>query len=177
VTMRRAVAGAAIGVAFLGITAASCDTTTSTPAGSSTPSTTAKNLAVGAGLKVTDGNGGSAFVTVESITYSNAGTGLLAQKSANGLYAVVNVLVQDDAGKYDTNPFYVKFQAADGTTYDAFSGNALTAGFDPQLSAGTLNAGQKTRGNVVFDIKAKGGLVQVTDSLFQVIGQWTAPAA
>lgn len=176
-TIRRAIVSAAIGVALLGITAASCDTTTSSPAGSSTPSTAAKNLAVGAALKVTDISGGSAFVTVESITYSKAGNGVLAQLSANGVYAVVNVLVQDDAGQYSANPFYVKFQAADGTTYDAYSGNAATAGFDPQLSASTLNPGQKTRGNVVFDIKDKGGLVQITDSLLQVIGQWTAPAS
>lgn len=160
---------------LLATTAASCDTTSGSPAGSSTPSSAAQNLAIGKALKVSDSSGASAFVTVESVTYATKGTGPIAQPPAHGMYAVVNVLFQDDAGQYTTNPLYVKFQTADGTTTTAFDGNSISAGFDPTLGTSTLNPGQKTRGNVVFDVKSKGGLIQVTDPLFQVVGQWTAP--
>jgi hypothetical protein len=65
----------------------------------------------------------------------------------------------------------------DGTTYDSSSGNAVTAGFEPTLDSGvSLSAGQKTRALAVFDVKTKGGLIQLTDALGVVLGQWAGPA-
>lgn len=176
-TARRAVA--TLGAVVVGLTtmgASSCSTSSGTPAGSTTPSATAQNVALGAAVHVTDSSGGSAFVTVESVKFATAGSGPIAQPPKNGTFAIADVLIQDDAGAYNFNPLYVKYQEPDGTTSDAFSGNAITAGFDPTLSAGTLSPGQKTRGNVVFDVKVKGGLIQVTDPLGSVVGQWTVPA-
>ena len=66
-------------------------TTAGTPAGSSTPSAAAQNLALGAALHVTGDNSLSAFVTVESVKYETAGIGAAAQAPQNGLYAVVDV--------------------------------------------------------------------------------------
>lgn len=175
-----------VGVGFLMLTAESCSTQTGAPASSSqaagdSASASAaahrQNASIGQAIHITDSSGLSADVTLEGVTYATAGTGAIAQPPQNGQYAVADVLVQDNAGQYPFNPLYFKYQTSDGTTYDSFSGNSVTAGFDPTLSSGTLNAGQKTRGNIVFDVKSKGGLIQVTDPLGQVVGQWTVPAS
>lgn len=172
---RRMLLTAAAGVSTLSL--AGCSVSTGTPAGGTTPSATAQNLAIGAALHVTDSSNASAFVTVESVKYSMEAIAAIGQGPKNGVYAIADVLVQDDAGTYNYNPLYVKYQEPDGTTYDFGSGNAAFAGFDPSLGSGSLSAGQKTRGNVAFDVKTKGGLIQVTDPLGAVLGQWTVPAS
>lgn len=175
-----------VGVGFLTLTAESCSTQTGVPASSSQAASDSasasaaaqrQNAAVGQAIHITDSGGVTVDVTLEGVTFATTGNGAIAQPAQNGQYAVADVLVQDNAGQYSFNPLYFKYQTSDGTTYDSFSGNSLTAGFDPTLSSGVLNPGQKTRGNVVFDVKAKGGLVQVTDPLGQVVGQWTVPAS
>jgi hypothetical protein len=154
---------------------------TSNPSGAAgngaSSSAAASNAALGQAIHVTGDSGLSADVTVEKVTYATSGQGPIAQPPANGVYAVADVLITVAGGDYSFNPFYFKYQTSDGTTTDAFSGNSLTAGFDPALSSGTLHAGQQTRGNIVFDVKSKGGVMQVTDPLFSVVGQWTLPAS
>jgi hypothetical protein len=146
-------------------------------AGSSSPSSAAAtNASIGQAIHVADSSGLSADVTVEKVTYATTGQGAIAQPPANGVYAVADVLIKVAGGDYSFNPLYFKYQTSDGTTSDSFSGNGLTAGFDPTLSSGTLHAGQQTRGNVVFDVKSKGGVMQVTDPLGSVVGQWTLPS-
>ena len=93
----------------------------------------------------------------------------------DGVYAITDVLVQVDAGQYSVSPLDVKYQEPDGTTYDFSGGNAVMAGFDPTLGSGTVSAGW-ARGNVAFDVKTRGGLIQLTDALGVVLGQWTGPA-
>jgi hypothetical protein len=39
-----------------------------------------------------------------------------------------------------------------------------------------VSAGQKIRAFAVLDIKTKGDVIQLTDALGVVLGQWTGPA-
>jgi Domain of unknown function (DUF4352) len=136
-------------------------------------------VAVGQALKVTDDQGTTAFITVESVKYSptNAVAALVSEyPPKNGLFAVVNVLVEVDAGAYPFNSVYFKWQTPDATTYSVIDGNAVFAGFEPAFGSGKLSTGQKTRGNVVFDVPTKGGLLQLTSPTLDVIGQWTMPS-
>src|ERR1700730_2193262 len=134
---------------------------TSNPSGGSgngaSASPAASNAALGQAIHITGDSGLSADVTVEKVTYATTGQGPIAQPSANGVYAVADVLIRVAAGDYSFNPFYFKYQTSDGTTTDAFSGNSLTTACAPALSSGPLPAGQQTRGNIVFDVKSKGG--------------------
>lgn len=183
-TTQRAIltAAAAISAVML-MGASSCDGSTGTPAGTTTPSATAQNLAIGKTLHVTSnaiGNAVSAstaFITVESVKFALSPTTDIGMGPKNGVYAVADVLIQVDSGQYSFNPLYVKYQEPDGTTYDMTSGSAMFAGFDPALGMASLSAGQKSRGNVAFDVKTRGGLIQLTDPLGAVIGQWTVPAS
>lgn len=167
-------------VAAITVSAAGCSVSAGTPAGDTTPSATAQNLAIGKTLHVTSdalGNAISAFITVESVKFTLSPIADIGLGPKNGVFTVVDMLIQVDAGRFDYNPSYVKYQEPDGTTYDYLS-SASGAGFDPSLSYGSLSAGQKTRGNVTFDVKAKGGgVIQLTDAIGTVIGQWTVPAA
>lgn len=146
--------------------------------GSSSPnsSTSTKPVALGQAVKATDSSGATATITVTSVTFATSGKGVLAQPPANGFYAVANVLVQGTGGQYPYDPVYLKYQEPDGTTYQYASGNSITAGFDPLLQSGTIGPGQKAQGNVVFDVKTKGGILQMSDSLGNIVGQWTIPA-
>ena len=131
------------------------------------------NAAVGQPLHVTGRGGLDATITLVSLTVAKTGPGAIAEPPKNGMYAVGKFIIVDTAGSYAFNPFYLKFQTAEGITYGFSDGNSATAGFEPALSSGTLNAGQKTGGVVVFDVPAAHGIVQLTDPLGGVVGQWT----
>jgi hypothetical protein len=78
----------------------------------------------------------------------------------NGLYYVVTVTIVCTEGTYTANPSAFKFVAADGTVYDW----TITGRFDPTLSFTELNAGQRTSGNIVFDVPPaalEGGKIQM----------------
>lgn len=78
----------------------------------------------------------------------------------NGMYYVVNVTIVCTSGTYTANPGAFKFVAADGTVYDW----TITGRFDPTLSFTELNAGQRTSGNIVFDVPPaaiEGGKIQM----------------
>lgn len=142
--------------------------TTTAPAASSSSDTT-----IGQPLDYTSDDGTKATVTVLTVTPHPKGTGPLAQPPANGTYLVADILISVTAGTYNSNPLYWRWQDADATTVSFLDGNASTAGYGPQLSTGDLHAGQKTRGKVTFDAKAKaGGLIQLTDALGDVLAQW-----
>ena len=124
----------------------------------------------------TDDSGARAVVTLISVTDSSqpkdASTGEAPQ---NGNFATCDVSIQVTAGSYDFNPLDFYYQAPDGRTYDAFEGNAIWAGFDPQLESGTLSAGQHTRGYVTFDVPigTSGADIQLEDAGSNVVFQWT----
>ncbi len=151
--------------------AAGCGTgSTATPgAGDPQPAGVTK---VGQTLRVT-GQAGVADVTVLSVTENKAGKGDIAEKPANGQYVVVDIEIKVTEKSFQVNPLYVKYQAADGKTFDIMAGNSATAGFEPQLDATSVPSGQSVRGVVVFDAPAgKGKLVQLTDELGKIIGGW-----
>ena len=129
---------------------------------------------VGHALTITgDGGGLAASVTVVSVKTATAGTGPLAEAPQNGVYVIADVLIEVTGGTYDFNPLYFHFQASDGTTYDGFDGNGMTAGFEPMLGSGTLAAGQRTRGVVVFDVPAPHGEIVLSEPLGAQLGGWT----
>jgi hypothetical protein len=116
---------------------------------------------------------GKATVTVLSVTLSKTGKGQYAEKPANGQFAVVDVQIEVTKGTFEVNPFYWRYQTADGKVYDFSAGNAAGAGFEPQLQSGGVPEGSSTRGVVVFDVPAgKGKQVQLTDELGSLTGAW-----
>jgi hypothetical protein len=136
----------------------------STPAGS-------KRAKVGQALLVTDASGLKAKVTPTSFATHKEGSGQFAEKPKNGLFAVANVKIAVESGDYDFNPLYFKLVIS-GDAYDAFDGNAMFSGFEPMLDAGTLRAGQSTGGYVVFDVPGPRGVLQLTDPIGGVVGEW-----
>jgi hypothetical protein len=66
----------------------------------------------------------------------------------NGVYVVVNATIVCTKGTYDVNPVNFKFVGGDGSAYDP----GIAVGFDPMLNLVTLNPGQKSVGNIVFDV-------------------------
>ena len=143
------------------------------PATGSDKTTATKNAAVGQALHVTGNDGLDANVTLLSVMHAVKGPGAAAMPAKNGVYVAAKFVISDIAGKYDFNLLYLKFQVADGTTYTGLDGNASLAGFEPSLSAGSLNPGQKTGGFVAFDVPSAHGTIQLTDPLGGVVGQWT----
>lgn len=130
-------------------------------------------MPLGTSIHVTGAGGLDADVTIVRMDYHAKGRGEFAQAPEHGQFAVADVLVRVHAGSYDFNPLYFKYQAADATSFDALSGNAVSAGFDPSLDAGSLGASQSTRGFVTFDVPQGAGRdVQLTDQLGSVIGEW-----
>jgi len=100
--------------------------------------------------------------TVVEVTLSDAQqhtTDSLGLSPDNGVFLVVQVTVVCNEGTYHANPFNFKFVGPDGTVYEhAF------ASFDGDLNATDLNAGQRTSGNIVFDVPPaaiQGGKIQL----------------
>lgn len=160
-----------------GSTTITGQSSTVVPSGPAQPAASAKpktptDAPVGGSLHVTDGNGLDVSVQLVSVTPAAKGAGQYASPPQHGTFAVAKLLITDSAGAYSFNPLYLKFQLPDGTTFDAFDGNAISAGFEPMLSAGQLGPGQKTGGLVVFDVPAPHGKIQLTDPLGGVVGQW-----
>lgn len=152
---------------------AAASSTADTTATSTSPAPAATTASVGQALTLTGDGGLQAAVTVVSVKSASAGTGALAQPPQNGVYVVADVLIEVQAGSYAFNPLYFHFQSPDGTTYSAFDGNGMTAGFQPMLDSGTLAAGQRTRGVVVFDVPAPHGQITLSDPLDSQIGGWS----
>jgi hypothetical protein len=71
-------------------------------------------------------------------------------------------------------PLSFTYVTSDGISHPAFSGNALTSGFVPTSwsAYGALPAGL-TSITVVFDVPSKGGAIQLTDPLSNIVEQWS----
>ena len=86
---------------------------------------------------------------------------------------IVNVTVTVTAGILPVNPLYFAYQAPDGTTYHNGDGNSTFAGFDPELDSNEVPAGQRVRGNVIFDGKyGRGAKLQYESPSGEIIGAW-----
>jgi hypothetical protein len=130
-------------------------------------------LSVGQTATVWDDQGDKAQVTLSSVSDYTQPASTYGEAPANGEYAVCDVSVTVTTGSYDVNSLNFLYQAPGGLTYDCFDGNASSAGFDPELQAVTLQAGQQTRGYVTFDVPAgtTGADVQLTWG-GDVVAQW-----
>lgn len=127
----------------------------------------ASTVKVGATLVLTDkmlGEESSAEITVaapKTATKDKSGFG----KPEKGQYLVLTVTAVSKTGKYHANPFSFKLVGADNTVYET-----AFAEFPPQLNAADLAAGQKTSGNIVFDIP-KGALTGMKVALKDPLGE------
>lgn len=143
--------------------------------GSTTSSPSASTQAkIGQPLTITDDTGASAQATVVSVVSKSTGTGDFAESPANGQYAVITIQVKGLKGSFDVNPLDVQYQAANGNTYDMTAGNAVTAGYDPELPTGPVAVGASVGGVVVVDAPAGAPKeIKLTDGLGAVLGTWT----
>jgi hypothetical protein len=170
--------GTALGAMLLVMAVATgCGATGTTDAGTAgdkAKTSKAITAKVGAALQLKSQTGAKAEATVLGVTLAKKGKGDIAEPSANGQYAVIDVQFKSLSGQFAVNPLYMRYQSTDGKSYECDGGNAPTAGFEPELPIGDLPAGQSSRGLVAFDVPTgKGKQVQVTDELGTVIGAWT----
>lgn len=131
-----------------GIGSGSTESSTSGTAASAKPSPVQAAM----GTAVTLNSALFGTKTQITITLSGARTadrepGSFPSKPERGKYLVVAVTIAQVNGTYDVNPFNFKFVAKDGSVYEA-----SFAAFPPGLQAVGLSAGQKTSGNIVFDV-------------------------
>lgn len=118
-------------------------------------------------------NGASVTLSVLSIRYHRGALSALGPPPQNGQYAGADVLIKVTAGQFTYNASYVRYQAADERLYMFGGGNASVASYGPELTFGTLAAGQSARGFVTFDVPAGAGQdVQILDPLGDVLGEW-----
>jgi hypothetical protein len=91
-------------------------------------------------------NDGVAKVTIVSVTYGASDGSQFATAAQNGGYLILDVLWQAESGTASANPFYVtaKDSAGHAGDPDLFVPTALATGDVP--------VGDKSRGNVAFDI-------------------------
>jgi len=186
--VRNVIIAAAAVIVLIVIIAAIANTpssTTATSGGSGTTSEGSGTTSGGSGTQAKAGpvgspfdyadDSGSAVVTLVSVNeYAQPKDTTMGQAPQNGAYAVCYVEIRCTKGTYDYNPNYFKYQSPNGSAYEYDNGNAMFAGYGPELESGTLTAGQNTRGTVTFDVAggAAGALVQLMDPLDDVVFQW-----
>jgi hypothetical protein len=116
------------------------------------PATT--DLKLGSSVEVTgsDSSQGSPFtltVAAVSVKSLRKAPGEYDSPPTNGLYAGVLITYACTKGKCDYNPYDFVLRAADGAEADQ---TFVTTGYKPSLQSGTLRAGTKARGYVVYDV-------------------------
>jgi len=117
-------------------------------------------------------NDGTAKITIMSATYGpKLGSGPFDSEADNGGYLVLDVLWETAEGTSHPNPLYFKAKDADGREGD------FAIFVDDSLGSGDVPAGDKSRGNVGFDIGAGPYTVIVTDQLLQEKARLTITAA
>lgn len=147
--MRKRVFG--VGLIVSALIALACGSGSSTkPSGSgkSAAPTQVATVAVGQPLTLSSsllGQNSEAVITVQSVTPQAQGQD--AYSKPVGQYLVAAVAIDCTTGTYQANPLNFAFVAADGTRIQA-----TYTPFDPMLTSVALQAGQKTAGNVVFDV-------------------------
>ena len=134
----------------------------STPAAAPAPQ-------VGQPFEVNMGSGDVAKITIVSATYAPT-AGALASKPKNGGYLILDVLWETAKGETSANPLY--FDAKDA----AGRGGSTGLFADGLMTAGDVPAGDKVRGNVVFDIGAGPWSVIVKNPILQEKARVTVAA-
>jgi hypothetical protein len=104
-------------------------------------------------------------------TDAGAGTVTVTSVKVQGKSIVVAVSYTCTSGKVDYNPFYWSAIAGDGTKLD----NGFDIDVKNQLSSGSIGAGQKIGGNLVYEgnaAQAKGMQIQLSVG-FETAAYWT----
>ncbi len=95
-----------------------------------------------------------ARVTLNSVCSTTGKVTEYGDPPTQGAYYVLNVTVEVSRGDTSASPSDFYIQTPDGTRYDGSYDNV-----EPRLSASTVKAGQKVRGNVVIDAPPGHGLL------------------
>ncbi|MEO5534140.1 MAG: hypothetical protein ABIR17_03310 [Pseudolysinimonas sp.] len=107
-------------------------------------------------------NDGTAKITIVSATYGDSlGGGAFDSPADNGGYLILDVLWETSEGVSSSNFFYFSVKDAEGREGD------LSIFVNDPLGAGDVPAGDKSRGNVAFDIGAGPYTVIVTNQMLQ----------
>ena len=121
---------------------------------------------VGEAFTADMGNGNVARITILSATYGDAITaGPFASPAKNGGYLTLDVLWETEKGETASNPLYFRAKDSDGRSAD------IELFVDDQLGSGDIPAGDKTRGNVAFDIKPGTSTVIITNPILQEVAR------
>lgn len=129
-----------------------------------------ENQKVGSTLVVADDEG-TLEVTLASVKVLKKGCSGYAEKPESGTFLLAEVTLKVTDGLASVNPLYFAFVAPDGNTANAFDG-ALSDCDKRRLDASNnLRAGTVRKGQLVFDVKAKGQIVY-QDSGGRTAGSW-----
>jgi hypothetical protein len=124
-------------------------------------------------LELTSDDGTRATVHINSLRTAKRPSGDYGDPPAHGTFVIINVTITVTAGSLPVNPLYFSYQAPDGTTYHYGDGNTFLAGYDPQLNSNDVPAGQRVRGNIVFDGRYGHGAKLLYESpTGEIIGAW-----
>lgn len=92
-------------------------------------------------------NGNVARISIVSAVRTDAvTTTAFATPPKNGTYLLLDVLWETEAGKTSSNPLYFSAKDANGRKAD------ISMFADNQLGTGEVLPGDKSRGNIAFDI-------------------------
>lgn len=122
-------------------------TTSPTPSPTQTTATALAGHTIGEAVKVDQGGGNAAQVTIVSASYvPNLNTGSYTRTPTKGGFLVLEILWETTAGTSSPNPFYFNMRDAAGHT------GSMAIGTDDDLHSVTLPAGDKVAGKVAYDI-------------------------
>lgn len=135
--------------------------------GQNSGGTTAK---LGEPFEVKQGDS-TAMVTIVSATYGNSDNSSFNTTASNGGFLILDVLWEGKTGTSSANPLYFAVKDADGRSGD------IDIFVDGSLDSGDVPTGDKTRGNVAFDVSASGPYtVIITNPLFQEVARVSVTA-
>lgn len=172
--MRKRVVG--VGLVVSALVALACGGGSSTKPSegkkSAAPAQQVSTVPVGQPLTLSSsllGSNSAAVITVKSANVRAQGPDEYSKPK--GEFVVVDVAIDCTAGSYHASTSNFALVAADGTRTEP-----TYTSFDPMLSSTTLQSGQKTAGNVVFDVpvgSTTGAKIAVRELLgSKDIGYW-----
>jgi hypothetical protein len=124
---------------------------------------------IGTPFEVTQ-NDGTASITVVSATYGPTLDGPFEIEAENGGFLILDILWETSEGVSSPNPFYFKVKDPDGREGD------FAIFVDDALPSGDVPVGDRSRGNVAFDIGPGPYIVIVTDQILQEAARLTVTA-
>jgi hypothetical protein len=134
------------------------------------------DMKVGSTLVVKSDDGDRHDVTVRSFTTFKKGCSSFSPEPDNGMYLVVDVLVNVVTGTASVNPLHFTWVGEDGTTDTGIGGGFSGCAKNRLDSQNDLRAGQKRAGQIVFDVASTKGAVEYSSGAFtgKTMGSWKA---